>query len=93
MIEWIRELRWRVEDWRWRSKRKRWDKQDAKHSELLFTEEDFEDSEFPPPGWTLLDEAARLEGVDPRFTFSREICNTQTIVGGMAGKSLTGVYT
>ena len=43
MIEWIRELRWRVEDWRWRSKRKRWDKQDAKHSELLFTEEDFDE--------------------------------------------------
>lgn len=55
---------------------------------VLITEEDFEDEEFPPPGWTVQDEAARPD--PPRYTFSREICNTMTILGGLAAAWAVG---
>ncbi len=57
---------------------------------VLITEEDFEEEEFPPPGWTVQDEAARLDQVENRYTFSREICNTMTIIGGMAAAWAVG---
>ncbi len=42
----------------------------------------FEGDEFPPPGWSVLDAQAQEEGVPPRYTFSREMCLVQPLVGG-----------
>lgn len=46
--------------------------------------EDFESSNFPPPGWEVYDVQSLSSGVDARHTWSRQHCQTHPVSNGSA---------
>ncbi len=49
----------------------------------LIERQDFE-GQFPPPGWQVIDRAAQVDRVAPRYLWGPQSCEVESVVGGRA---------